>query len=144
MCIFFTSNFVFAHQEMFLKPGREKHTGPPVRALHSHITLLCTHCVPLATGGALWALVFLSRNEEVTGEDSLSFIPLWNISDYPEHIKYYLGSSELTFLSPQHSGLAGLRTELLDVAVLDIPPSAQLDIEGSQSHKKSSWHFTGR
>lgn len=53
MYIFFTSSFVSAHQEMFLKPGRGKHIGPTVRDLPSHVTLLYTHRVALATGGAL-------------------------------------------------------------------------------------------
>lgn len=57
---------------------------PYNEGLAFHITLLCTHCVAFVTGSALWALVFLSRNEEVTGKDSFSLILVRNISDYPE------------------------------------------------------------
>lgn len=144
MYLFFTSSFVSAHQEMFLKPGRGKHIGPTVQDLPSLVTLLYTHCVALATGGALWALTFLSGMRSLEEKILPALFQLEISVTTQSHIKYYRGSSELTFLSPQNSGFTGLRTEPLDVAVLDIPPGAQWDIEGSQSHKKSSWHFPGR
>lgn len=93
-----------------------------------------------AAGRALQAS-FLSRNEEVTGEGFFSCTPAQSFSDYLKPHKTLSRLLRTDFSGPQCSGLAGLRTEPLEATVQDIPPSAQLDIEGFQSHKEIQLTF---
>lgn len=102
------------------------------------------HYAVSANGSALCDLIFLCRREKVAGKDSFSFIPVQNVRDDPEPRKMLSQLHEANLSVSTALGPAGRKNRATWGCSVDTLPSAQLDIEGSQSFKKSSWHFPGR